>query len=86
MLAKTLPLPSAAGNSGLPGRSVVKLTVLFAVSMTVTFLLRPLKAQTVLVDGSKTIPSGLVPAEMLATLASVWRSKTMTALAPPSEM
>ena len=52
MLSKMLPFPSACGNSGFPGRLIVATTVPLAVSMTVTSLLRPLKAQTVRVTGS----------------------------------
>jgi hypothetical protein len=58
MLSKTVPLPSTAGNSGLPGRGMVATTLRVAASMTETSLLRPLKAQTVWVAGSKTMPSG----------------------------
>ena len=86
MLSKTVPLPSTAGNSGLPGRGMVATTLCVAALMTETSLLRPLKAQTVWVAGSKTMPSGFWPAGMVATVARVARSKTTTALPPPSEM
>src|SRR6204780_5380720 len=74
MLAKTVPLPSATGNSGLPSRGMVATTLRSAVSITDALLLRPLKAQTVLVTGSKTIPSGFVPAGIEATAANEARS------------
>ena len=86
MLSKTIPLPSTTANSGLPGSGMVATTLREATSMTVTSLLRPLKAHTVCVAGSKMMPSGLVPAGMVATVARVARSKTTTALPPPSEM
>ncbi len=63
---------------------MVAITLRCAVSITVALLLRPLKAQTVLVTGSKTIPSGFVPAGIEATVANEPRSKTTTTLAPPS--
>ncbi len=65
---------------------MVAMAWLVAVSMTVTLLVRPLKAHTVLVLGSKTIPSGLVPAGTVAMVWKVWRSKTRTLLLPPSLM
>jgi hypothetical protein len=87
MLSKTVPLPSTAGNSGLPGRGMLATTFRVAASMTAASLLRPSKAQTVWVAGSKTMPSGFwPPVGMVATVARVARSKTTTALPPPSEM
>ncbi len=47
-----IPLPSATGNSGLPGNGMVATTFCVFVSMTVALLLRPLKAHTVFVTGS----------------------------------
>ena len=55
-------------------------------SMTETSWERPLKAQTVCVAGSKRMPSGPVPAGMVAVMARVERSNATTALAPPSVM
>ena len=70
IFTNTVPVPSTAGNSGLPGSGSVATTVRVSVSMIVTFLLRPLNAQRVLVEGSKAMPSGLVPAGIEANFAS----------------
>src|SRR3984885_9933136 len=45
IFAKTVPLPSATGNSGLPSSGIVATTFRCAVSITVALLLRPLQAQ-----------------------------------------
>ena len=54
------------------------------VSSTEMLLLRPLKAQTVFVFGSKAMPSGFVPAGIVVLIAKVSRSKTTIEFPAPS--
>src|ERR1017187_5601999 len=78
ILTKMLPLPSATGNSGLPESLIVAVTFMEAASITVASEERPLKAHTVLVTGSKRMPSGFWPVGMDAIRAHVLRSKATT--------
>ena len=65
IFTNTVPLPSARGNSGFPGNAIVSTTLLVCVSITVAFLLRPLKAKILSVFGSNKMPSGLVPVSIV---------------------
>src|SRR5580658_3343786 len=81
---KILPLPSATAEPGRPGREMVAVTWLVALSMTVTEWSCELKAKTDFVAGSKTIDAGMRPVGIEVTSLRVERSKTRTKLAVPS--
>src|SRR5260370_14756731 len=46
MLTKTFPVPSVTENSGLPGIDIVAIPLFDGASITVAFLLAPLKVKT----------------------------------------
>ena len=66
MFTYTLPLPSATGNSGLPGSAIVATTMPVLASMAVEFFERPLKVNTRPETGSYRMPSGFSPVGDLA--------------------
>jgi hypothetical protein len=86
MLLKTVPLPSTAANSGLPGRGMVATTFCVAASMTVASVAAAVEGPDGLGGRLKDDAVGVGSGGMVATVARVARSKTTTALPPPSEM